>query len=126
MNQQPECHPITGSVNQQAALRITNLCKTFGKKKVLKNLNFEVPKGGITGFLGPNGAGKSTTIKIIAGLVAPTSGTVEVEGVVMNGNSTAVFEKLGIMFEAPMFYNYLTARQNYTLLTRLQQNIIVQ
>jgi ABC-type multidrug transport system ATPase subunit len=122
MNQKPECHPITGTFNQKAALRIQNLCKTFGKKEVLKNLNFEVPKGGITGFLGPNGAGKSTTIKIIAGLVSPTSGTVEIEGVAMNGNATAVFQKLGIMFEAPTFYNYLTARQNYVLLTRLQQN----
>lgn len=125
MNQQPECHPITSSLNQKAALRITNLCKTYGKKNVLKNLTFEVPKGGITGFLGPNGAGKSTTIKIIAGLVAPTSGTVEIEGVVMNDKSTAVFQKLGIMFEAPTFYNYLTARQNYMLLTRLQQNKVV-
>jgi ABC-type multidrug transport system ATPase subunit len=121
MNHAPECQPITGTFNQTAGLRITNLCKTFGKKKVLKNLNFEVPKGGITGFLGPNGAGKSTTIKIIAGLVAPTSGTVEIDGVLMNGNST-VFQKLGIMFEAPTFYNFLTARQNFKLLTRLQKN----
>ncbi len=112
-------------MKQTAALRVTNLCKTFGKKKVLKNLNFEVSKGGIIGFLGPNGAGKSTTIKIIAGLVAPTSGTVEIEGKVMNGRSLAVFQKLGIMFEAPTFYNYLTARQNYMLLTRLQQNNVV-
>jgi ABC-type multidrug transport system ATPase subunit len=109
-------------MNQKAALRVTNLCKTYGKKNVLQNLSFEVQKGGITGFLGPNGAGKSTTIKIIAGLVAPTSGTVEIEGAVMNGSATAVFQKLGIMFEAPTFYNYLTARQNYTLLTRLQHN----
>ena len=121
MNQKSECAPVNGIFNQKAGLCITNLCKMFGKKKVLKNLNFEVPKGGITGFLGPNGAGKSTTIKIIAGLVAPTSGSVEIEGVLMYGNS-AVFQKLGIMFEAPAFYNYLTARQNYELLTRLQKN----
>lgn len=122
IDKEPECQPVTGTFNQKSALRIHNLCKTFGKKEVLKNLNFDVPKGGITGFLGPNGAGKSTTIKIIAGLVAPTSGTVEIEGEAMNANSTAVFEKLGIMFEAPTFYNYLTARQNFMLLTRLQQN----
>jgi ABC-type multidrug transport system ATPase subunit len=109
------------SMNQKAALRITNLCKDFGKKHVLKNLTFDVPKGGITGFLGPNGAGKSTTIKIIAGLVAPTSGTVEIEGVNIKDTS-AVFRKLGILFEAPAFYNYLTARQNYRLLTQLQHN----
>ncbi len=119
MNSSSENHPVPDS---PPGLRITNLCKSFGKKKVLKNLNFEVPKGGITGFLGPNGAGKSTTIKIFAGLVAPTSGTVEIEGVLMNGNSSAVYQKLGIMFEAPTFYNYLTARQNYALLTRLQTN----
>jgi len=72
MNQSSENHSVSDlKPGQQAGLRITNLCKKFGKKEVLKNLNFEVPKGGITGFLGPNGAGKSTTIKIIAGLVAP-------------------------------------------------------
>ena len=122
MNQQLECHPNSGTVDQKAALRITNLCKTYGNKHVLKNVSFEVPKGGITGFLGPNGAGKSTTIKIIAGLVAPTSGSVEIEGVVMDGKSTEIFQKLGIMFEAPTFYNYLTARRNFTLLSRLQSN----
>lgn len=122
MNQHPQCHSIKDSVNYNAALRVTNLCKNFGKKRVLKNLTFDVPKGGITGFLGPNGAGKSTTIKIIAGLVAPTSGTVEIQGVSINGNASVVFQKLGIMFEAPTFYNYLTARQNYKLLTQLQHN----
>lgn len=126
MRNNPESQSIEGTSDQHPAqntgLRVTNLCKTFGNKKVLNHLNFEVPKAGITGFLGPNGAGKSTTIKIIAGLVAPTSGTVEIQGVPMNGNSTEVFEKLGIMFEAPTFYNYLTARQNYELLIRLQQN----
>lgn len=114
--------PVSAPLKQKAALRITNLCKNFGKKMVLDNLTFEVPKGSITGFLGPNGAGKSTTIKIIAGLVAPTSGTIEINGMVKNSASAGIYQKLGIMFEAPAFYNYLTARQNFMLLQKLQPN----
>jgi ABC-2 type transport system ATP-binding protein len=99
-------------------LKITNICKMYGKKTILKNLTFEVRKGQVAGFLGPNGAGKSTTIKIIAGLVAPTSGTVEINGVETTHCSHKVFEKLGIMFEAPSFYNYLSAYKNLEILCR--------
>jgi ABC-2 type transport system ATP-binding protein len=112
MIQQNETH-------NDVRLRVINLCKKYGKKPILKNLTFEVREGQIAGFLGPNGAGKSTTIKIIAGLVAPTSGSVEINGVEITDGSQRVYENVGIMFEAPVFYNYLTAYKNLEILCRL-------
>lgn len=102
-------------------LKLTDVCKDFGKKKILKNLSFQVNKGEIVGFLGPNGAGKSTTIKIISKLVAPTSGTVEVAGRPITSKSVNGTNKLGIMFESPSFYNYLSAYKNLDILRRLSK-----
>ena len=59
-------------------LKIKNLNKSFGKKKILKNVSFNVNEGDILGFIGPNGAGKTTTIKMILGLQSIDSGTVTI------------------------------------------------
>ncbi len=107
--------------SNEIILKLTDVCKNYGKKKILKNLSFEVKKGEIIGFLGPNGAGKSTTIKIISRLVAPTSGTIELGRGNIADNSTDAYEKLGVMFEAPAFYNYLSARKNLDILRRLSK-----
>lgn len=61
-------------------LECSNLTKSFGNKTVLNQINLKVPKGKITGLLGPNGSGKSTLIKIINGLLVPTSGNITVNG----------------------------------------------
>ncbi len=102
-------------------LKVSNLCKEYGKRKILKNLTFEVGRGEIIGFLGLNGAGKSTTIKIIAGLVAPTSGTIEINGIEISDGGSQTSEALGIMFEAPAFYNYLSAYKNLEILNKLSK-----
>lgn len=102
-------------------LKLTDICKNYGKKNILKNLSFEVKRGEIIGFLGPNGAGKSTTIKIISRLVAPTSGTIELNGNKLNGSPVNGYDKLGVMFEAPAFYNYLSAYKNLDILRRLSK-----
>ena len=59
---------------------VRNLCKSFGKHKVLKNVSFSIQDHEIVGFIGPNGAGKSTTMKCMASLIYPTSGQIIVEG----------------------------------------------
>lgn len=61
-------------------LQCENLCKAYGKKVALKGINLNLPAGGIVGLLGPNGAGKSTLIKLINGLLTPTSGTLTIDG----------------------------------------------
>jgi ABC-2 type transport system ATP-binding protein len=101
-------------------ISVQHLSKNYGKKSILKDLSFEAQKGEITGFLGPNGAGKSTTIKIIAGLVSPASGSVTIDGINMKTDFDEGIQKLGIMFEAPSFYNYLTARKNLEILNQYQ------
>jgi ABC-2 type transport system ATP-binding protein len=61
-------------------VKTRNLVKRYGDKVAVDNINFDVYQGEVFGFLGPNGAGKTTTIKVIVGLLQPTSGTVKVAG----------------------------------------------
>ena len=61
-------------------LETKNLCKTFRKQSVVQNISLSVPKYSIYGLLGPNGAGKSTTLKMITGMLTPTSGEIYFDG----------------------------------------------
>lgn len=88
-----------------------NLTKTYGKKQVVSNLNLAVPRGSICGFLGANGAGKSTTIKLLLGLLQPTSGVGKVFGKNIDQESVAIRERVGFLAQSPSFYGYLTARE---------------
>lgn len=62
-------------------VKFNNVSKNYGKKKVLKNINLEIPKGRIVGLLGPNGSGKSTMIKLINGLLTPSEGEILIKGI---------------------------------------------
>jgi ABC-2 type transport system ATP-binding protein len=92
-------------------IKTTNLTKVFGKKTVVNNLALAVPKGSICGFLGSNGAGKSTTIKLLLGLVKPSSGSGSVFGYDIVRDSVAIRERVGFLTQTPSFYSYLTARE---------------
>ncbi|NOZ87754.1 MAG: ABC transporter ATP-binding protein [Deltaproteobacteria bacterium] len=90
-----------------------------GKKTVhaLKNISLEVRQGEILGLLGPNGAGKTTTIKLLLGLLFPSSGKVRLFG--ENPADPASRKKVGFLPENPYFYDYLTAREYMSLAARL-------
>jgi ABC-2 type transport system ATP-binding protein len=88
-----------------------NLTKSYGKRAVVSNLNLAIPRGSICGFLGANGAGKSTTIKLLLGLVQPTSGVGTVFGKNIVNDSVAIRERVGFLAQSPSFYGYLTARE---------------
>ena len=88
-----------------------NLTKTYGKRQVISNLNLAVPRGSICGFLGANGAGKSTTIKLLLGLLQPTSGVGTVFGKNIAKDSVAIRERVGFLAQSQSFYGYLTARE---------------
>jgi len=75
--------------------------------KALDHLDLEIQEGEVFGFLGPNGAGKTTTIKILIGLMQPTSGTAQLFG--KSGDHAEVRSKIGFLAESPYFYEYLTA-----------------
>lgn len=92
-------------------IQITGLCKAYGGIKVLDGINLQVPKNSIYGFLGPNGAGKSTTIKLILGLMRPTSGTVTVFGDDVQVQTGSIRRRIGYLAQEPRYYDYMTARQ---------------
>ncbi|MGV0024546.1 ABC transporter ATP-binding protein [Phormidesmis priestleyi] len=88
-----------------------DLTKTYGQKPVVDKLNLSVPRGSICGFLGPNGAGKSTTIKLLLGLVKPSSGVGTVFDQSIVHDSVAIRERVGFLAQSPHFYGHLTARE---------------
>jgi len=101
-------------VNRMNAIEISGLCKQFkGKRRTcvdaLKNLDLQIEAGEVFGFLGPNGAGKSTTIKLVMGLLRPTSGTARIMGV--DSAQSDSRRKVGFLPENPAFYDYLSAEE---------------
>jgi len=94
-------------------IEVQNLTKTFNGKTVLKDVSFEVKEGEIFGYLGPNGAGKTTTLRIILGLLNPTSGNAFVMGQNLGlGENEALRNKVGVLLEDDGVYNRLSAYEN--------------
>ena len=98
-------------------IEIDGLTKRYGDKTAVDELSFVVEPGVVTGFLGPNGAGKSTTMRVIAGLDRPTSGTVRVNGKHYPGTAAPMSE-LGILLDARSVHPGLSARSNLLALAR--------
>jgi ABC-2 type transport system ATP-binding protein len=98
-------------------IEIDGLTKRYGDKAAVDDLSFVVEPGVVTGFLGPNGAGKSTTMRLIAGLDRPTSGTVRVNGKFYPG-AAAPMAELGILLDARSVHPGLSARNNLLALAR--------
>ena len=92
-------------------IRIENLVKTYGKVVALDDVSFEVKKGEILGFLGPNGAGKSTAMNIITGYLAPTSGTVLVDGMDVADKPMEIRRMIGYLPEQPPLYGDMTVKE---------------
>ncbi len=81
-----------------------NLIKDFGRRRAVDNVSFEVEKGTVLGFLGPNGAGKTTTLRMIAGFLPPTSGSVTVKGIDVAKDPVAAQKNMGYMPETTPLY----------------------
>jgi ABC-2 type transport system ATP-binding protein len=107
-------------LNATPIIQTINLCKQFDKFTAVNELNLTVYKGDIYGFLGPNGAGKSTTIRMLMGLIFPSSGNIEIFEKELKNNREYVLSRIGAIIEKPDFYNYLTAIQNLEMLNKLQ------
>ena len=87
------------------------LSKSFGEVKALKSLNLRVPQKSIFAFLGPNGAGKTTTIKLLLGLIKPTSGSGKILGMDIARNSVEIRSHIGYLPQDSRFYEHMSARQ---------------
>lgn len=97
-------------------LEINDLWKNFRGLPALRGVSFRVERGQIYGLLGHNGAGKSTTLGIILGMVAPTEGDVLIDGISIQKDRGRALRKVGAIFEAPSFYEYLSGWQNLKIL----------
>jgi ABC-2 type transport system ATP-binding protein len=112
--------PSPTEANRRAAFAVTTtgLTKRYGARTVVNDLTIAVPSGSVCGFIGRNGAGKTTTIRMLLGLVRPTSGQATVLGHSIT-SPRAFLEGVGAMIEGPAFYPTLTARKNLEVLTTL-------
>ena len=99
---------------------IENLTKYYNKFLALDNLSLRVPLNENIGLLGPNGAGKSTTLKILCGLIRPTSGKAYIDGIDVVTQSEKALFKIGAIIETPEFYSYLTPEDNLSYFGRLR------
>ena len=98
-----------------------DLCKRYGAALRVSHLNLRVPEGSVYGFLGPNGAGKSTTLKMLLGLVRPTSGSIRVLGKSMDGaKRLEVLRQVGSLIESPSYYGHLTGEENLRIVQTLR------
>jgi len=95
---------------------VENLVKRYFEKVVLDGISFKVEDGEIYGFLGPNGSGKSTTLKILAGVLKPTSGRVEIEGIDVVSNPIEVKKIIGYVPETPTLYESLTPAELFSFI----------
>ena len=109
--------PIHASVSSTGAVvTIHNLEKRFGKIHAVRGVNLSVERGQIYGFLGPNGAGKTTTIRMLLGLIRPSSGEVQVFGQRLEGRTLG---RIGALVETPSAYAHLTGIENLEITRRM-------
>lgn len=104
-------------------IETSRLSKRYGKLWALKGLSLTISAGEVFGFLGPNGAGKSTTIRILLGLLRPTSGSARLFGERAGTVSSRRDGRVGALVEEPAFYEYLSGRRNLELLASLSGRI---
>ena len=100
------------------ALDVADLSKKYGDRMALSHANFEVPMGSICGFVGPNGSGKTTTIRMLLGLITPTTGGGHVLGESIT-EPEKYLPRVGAMIEGPAFYPALTGFQNLNVLAKI-------
>jgi beta-exotoxin I transport system ATP-binding protein len=106
-----------------AVVRLSKLSKRYGSHRALTDIDVEIEQGEVFGYLGPNGAGKTTTIRILLGLLRPSSGCAEVLGMDAWRDSAAVHARTGYVPGEPGLWDRLTAVETLTYLARLRNDV---
>ncbi len=104
---------------ERTVIHAEGLSRKFGDLTAVEELTFDVYEGEVFGFLGPNGAGKTTTVRLLTTLIAPTSGTAIVGGLRVGTDDVAIRRSVGILTEAPGFYDRLSAQKNLAFFAKL-------
>jgi ABC-2 type transport system ATP-binding protein len=98
----------------------SHLTRSFGTRVAVRDLTFSLERGEIFALLGPNGAGKTTTLRMLAGLIAPSAGTIRIDGELMSrATAPHLRTRIGFLTEAPGLWDRLTVRQNLSVYARL-------
>ncbi|HUO28892.1 MAG TPA: ABC transporter ATP-binding protein [Bryobacteraceae bacterium] len=95
----------------EAAIAVHDLHKSYGGKAAVDGLNLVVPRGCFFGFLGPNGAGKSTTVRMLTGLIPPTSGTIELLGMRLPEQEIEIKKRIGLVPDESLLFDRLTGAE---------------
>lgn len=99
------------SIAEDWVVNSHGLSKSFKNVHALRPLDLKIPRNSIFGFLGPNGAGKTTTIKLLLGLLRPSSGSASVFGLDITTDSVAIRDRIGYLPQEPRYYEHMSARQ---------------
>ena len=105
---------VQGPKSTVPAIEVHDLVRRFGNFTAVAHISFRIEQGDVFGFLGPNGAGKTTTIKVLIGILAPTSGTCRVLGLEVPRDSARLKQSVGYMSQKFSLYEDLTAHENLT------------
>ncbi len=119
-------HSIAGSTIDHLAapvVQFRGVTKKIGSKTIIDNLMLDVPAGCVFGFLGPNGSGKTTTIRMLVGLMSPTSGDIRIEGQSIRTHFEQAISKVGAIVENPEMYKYMTGYQNLMHYARMSPGV---
>jgi bacitracin ABC transporter, ATP-binding protein, putative len=103
------------------AIKTVNLSKKYGKTLVVNDLNLSISSGEIVGFLGLNGAGKTTTMRMLLGLIKPTSGECYIQGNKIDQYNVEVLNEIGYIIETPYSYPDLTVQENLEIVSTLRE-----
>lgn len=103
----------------EMVIQTNGLTKKYRGRAAVNQLNLEIKQGDIYGFLGPNGAGKTTTIRMLLGLIKPTSGSISIFGRDLRKDKLAILKRIGSLVEYPSYYGHLNAIDNLEALRRI-------
>src|SRR5262245_36858862 len=102
---------VSSATRRTCMIRLRELAKSYGEQQAVKSITLEIPDGQLVGLLGPNGAGKTTTIRMLTGMLAPTSGTAEIESFDVVSDPIAVKRVVGYVPESGAVFEALTAQE---------------
>jgi ABC-2 type transport system ATP-binding protein len=108
---------------KQPVVQLEGVSKSIGNKTIIDQLTFELYPGEVVGFLGPNGAGKTTTIRMIVGLMTPTSGRILIQGIDIEKDFESAIEHIGAIVENPELYKYMSGYKNLVHYARMVEGV---
>jgi ABC-2 type transport system ATP-binding protein len=113
-------------MTKQPVIQLQNVTKQIGNQTIIDQLSIDLYPGEVVGFLGPNGAGKTTTIRMMVGLMAPTSGQILVYGLDIQQEFEAAIRYVGAIVENPELYKYMSGYQNLVHYARMMEGVTTE